>query len=165
VAAHAIGYEDFPIWITYYGNKLGLGSNNLAEITIRGADWTAFEKSRLKYPLISAPAQLSAYDRITAVVNNTVLRPRPIISTTKCTGCGDCESRCPVHCIDRYAAHAYRIDLNNCADCGCCLKVCEVGAVNLEFVGLAKIIRTVTKRLPATIDPRARNSLDPSPRS
>ena len=164
VAAHAIGYQELPIWPTYYGGKLGLGFNDLQQISIRGLDWARFEKRRLKHPLISPLTKLSAYARITAVANNTVLRPRPVINATRCTGCKDCVTRCPVHCIQTGPGNVYCINLNNCVDCGCCLKVCEVGAAQLEFVSLAKVIRRLTNRLPEKVDPNPLNPLDPVPR-
>jgi uncharacterized protein (DUF362 family)/Pyruvate/2-oxoacid:ferredoxin oxidoreductase delta subunit len=165
VAAHAIGYEELPIWTTYYGNKLGVGCDDLEEIGIRGVDWSSFEKPRLQYPRLPSSVKLPVYDRITAVVNHTILRPRPVITSGKCTGCGDCVKRCPVQCIEAAPPNIFRINLGNCADCGCCLKVCDVGAVNLEFVGVAKSIRSLVNRLPAQINPHESNSLDPAPRA
>src|SRR5438128_2290805 len=32
-------------------------------------------------------------------------------------------------------------NLKTCADCGCCLKVCDAGAVQNEFVGIGKLLR------------------------
>jgi uncharacterized protein (DUF362 family)/Pyruvate/2-oxoacid:ferredoxin oxidoreductase delta subunit len=165
VAAHAIGYEELPIWTTYYGNKLGVGCNDLGEIDIRGVDWSSFDKPRLKYPMLPPAARPSAFDRVTAVVSHTILRPRPVITSGKCTGCGDCVKRCPVHCIESTSPNIFRINLGSCVDCGCCLKACEVGAVNLEFVGMAKSIRSLINRLPEQLDPRASNSLDPAPKA
>lgn len=164
LAANSIGYGGMPIWPTYYGNELGLGTNDLAQINIKGLDWNSIEKPRLKDPLLSPDLTLPAYDRISAVANHTVLRPRPVITTTACTGCGDCVTRCPVHCIEAASDSVYRINLSNCVDCGCCLKVCEVGAVDLKFVGLAKAIRFLARRLPEKVDPHSPNRFDPAPR-
>lgn len=164
VAAHTIGYQEVPIWTTYYGNELGLGCNDLEQICVRGMDWSSFEKPRLKYPFLPPVTKLSLYERISGLANHTVLWPRPVITEAKCTGCGDCAARCPVHCIKPAPNNVYSIDLHQCVDCGCCLKVCEVGATNLEFVGLAKAIRLLTNRLPEKFDPLAPNPLDPSPR-
>jgi uncharacterized protein (DUF362 family)/NAD-dependent dihydropyrimidine dehydrogenase PreA subunit len=162
VAAHAIGYENLPIWTTYYANKFGVGCNDIEQIRIQGLEWSTFEKPRLKHPWISS-TKPSAYDLITAAVNNTVLRPRPAIIEASCTGCGDCVERCPVDCIEPVPTGTYRIDLANCVDCGCCLKTCEMDAVNLEHVGLGKAIRILANRLPEKIEPKAPNLLDPAP--
>ena len=43
-----------------------------------------------------------------------------------CTGCGACESECPVSCIS--AGDIYVIDADSCIDCGACADVCPVDA-------------------------------------
>ena len=162
VAAHVIGYGDLPLWVTHYASKFGLGCDEIGQISIRGLDWREVEKPQLKRPLVSG-TKASTYDRVSAAINNTVLRPRPVIAAADCTGCGDCIRRCPVDCIEISAANTYRIDRRNCVDCGCCLKVCDADAVNLQFVGLARGIRLLANRLPEKIDPKAPNRLDPAP--
>jgi len=153
VAAHAIGYEDVPIWTTYYGNKIGLGCGDIGKIGIRGLDWDLFEKRRLQYPFIRPVVKRSPYDRVSRAVNNTLLRPRPVVAASKCTGCGDCVQRCPVNCIEPAPNNVYRINLNSCVDCGCCVKVCDPAAVQLEFVGMAKAVRHLLgKQTPPIIE-------------
>ena len=142
VAAHAIGYDQLPIWTTQHAHHMGLGENDISRIQFRGLNWATFEKCHLRYPLITTPTTNTAYERISSFVNHTVLRPRPVISARDCTGCGDCADRCPVHCIGR-SENIFHIELSRCVDCGCCLKVCEENAVNLEHVGLARAIRTM----------------------
>ncbi len=143
VAAHAIGYEDVPIWPTYFGNKLGLGCNDMGQIDIRGLDWNGFETRRLEHPFIRPHVKPAPYDKVSRALNNTLFRPRPVITTAKCTGCGDCVQRCPIGCIAPAPRNVYKINLDSCVDCGCCIKACDAGAVQVEFVGLAKTIRQV----------------------
>lgn len=163
VAAHAIGYEDLPIWPSHYGQTFGLGCNLMSGIEIRGVDWSRFEKSALQPPLVGPVMKTSVYDRITTVLNSTILRPRPVIDPGKCTGCGDCSQRCPVGCIEDMPGSMYRIDSRRCADCGCCVNTCEVGAVNLKFIGLARAVRVLSNRLPEDVDPQLRKARDPAP--
>ncbi len=126
VAAHAVGYEALPIWVTYYAGKFGLGCHAIDDICVHGLDWKSFDKAHLRYPDMLFTKKLSAYDRVSTVVNNSILRPRPVISALDCTACGDCAQRCPVDCIEPAPeGDAYQIDLGDCVDCGCCLKVCE----------------------------------------
>jgi uncharacterized protein (DUF362 family)/NAD-dependent dihydropyrimidine dehydrogenase PreA subunit len=166
VAAHAAGYEDLPIWTSYYAERFGLGSCDLERIDIRGVDWNAFEKQRLKYPAMASDARVSVYDRATALLNNTVFRPRPVISEARCTGCGDCAERCPVQCIQLGESGTYRVDLKQCVDCGCCVRVCEVAAVAFQFVGVAGGLRKLTgKLLPGMADMMVLTSLDPAAKS
>ena len=163
VAARAMGYQDLPIWPTYYGNKMGLGCNDLEQISIRGLDWNSFEKVQLKFPSMESAKRPALFHRMMLLANNTVLRPRPVITSARCTGCGDCATRCPVECIRPGPGGTYRIDLRSCADCGCCLKVCEEGAVNLQFTGLAKTIRRLANRLPEKVEPVMPAFMDPAP--
>jgi uncharacterized protein (DUF362 family)/ferredoxin len=163
VAAEAIGYDRLQVWPTYFGNQLGLGCNDPEQISIRGLDWKTFPKQRLAFPMISEMKPPGILDRMSAMVNNGVLRPRPVITASQCTSCGDCATRCPIQCIDPTANGTYVINVSKCADCGCCLKVCEQGAVGLQFTGLAKIVRGVFYDPPKRTDSYSLTTLDPAP--
>jgi ferredoxin len=162
VASHTIGYDQLPLWISHFGGRFGLGSNSLDQIDIRGVDWDSMDKPRLKLPWMP-DSKASFYDCATALINNTWMRPRPVIATHLCTQCGECVDRCPVKCImPASAGLPYRIDLAKCADCGCCLRVCEPGAVNLSFVGLPRMLRRVLNRLPERVEPPVPTVFDPA---
>jgi uncharacterized protein (DUF362 family)/Pyruvate/2-oxoacid:ferredoxin oxidoreductase delta subunit len=163
VAAHAIGYEGLPLWIAHYGNRFGVGCNVLDRISIRGIDWKAFEQHTLRHPWMYSRTTISFYHRTTALLNHTLLRPRPVISPAACTGCGDCFQRCPVNCIEPLAGgHLYRIQLAHCVDCGCCLKVCEAEAISPKFVGFSKMLRQVMNKMPETAGATSSTPLDPA---
>lgn len=165
VAAEAIGYDRLQVWPTYFGNELGLGCNDPQQISIRGLDWKEFPKQSLAYPMITEMKRPGILDRISTMVNNGVLRPRPVITASECTGCGDCRERCPVQCIEPAPSGVYEINLHKCADCGCCLKVCEQGAVDLQFGGLAKVVRRFIHHSPGRTDASSLATLDPAPGS
>jgi uncharacterized protein (DUF362 family)/ferredoxin len=147
VAAHAIGYEGLTVWTSIHGSEVGLGSNQIDRITVRGLNWDSFPKKRLRHPELLGPHTESLTDWLTRRMNNTVLRPRPVIARQACTGCGQCAARCPVGAIHPDLQGKYSIDLATCADCGCCLRVCDTGAVRSEFVGIAKVLRQLSGRL------------------
>jgi uncharacterized protein (DUF362 family)/Pyruvate/2-oxoacid:ferredoxin oxidoreductase delta subunit len=147
LAAHAIGYDDLNVWTSIHGQAVGLGSNRIDRIRVRGVDWDSFQKTRLMYPALEEPHSESLTSRITRRLNNTILRRRPVISTGTCSGCGACANRCPVGAIHPKRQGAFSIDLSACADCGCCLRVCEVGAVRSEFVGIGKGLRVLSGKL------------------
>jgi len=119
LAAHAIGYDRLTIWTSIHGNAVGLGSNQIDRITVRGLKWDSFEKKRLLYPEPEPPYLESLTDQVTRRLNNTILRPRPVIASQTCTGCGACASRCPVGAIRRSPHEKFSIDLDQCPDCGC----------------------------------------------
>lgn len=149
LAAHAIGYEDLTVWTSIHANAVGLGSNQMDRIAVHGLSWDSFPKRHLRYPARVNSHSESLADRLTRRLNNTVLRPRPVIASQTCTGCGACATRCPVGAIRPRPQAKYSIDLGQCADCGCCLKVCDVGAVRSEFVGTGKTLRKLSGRLHA----------------
>jgi ferredoxin len=161
VAAHAIGYEDLIAWTSIYGNAVGLGSNQIDRIIVRGLDWSSFPKRRLRYPELQLPHSELLTHWITRRMNNTVFRPRPVIAAQACTGCGACSNRCPVGAIHPGPQGMFSIDLSTCADCGCCLRVCDVGAVRSEFVGITKVLRRLSVRMrDVTNDGREDHRLD-----
>ncbi len=119
LAAHAIGYDRLTIWTSIHGNAVGLGSNQIDRIIVRGLEWDSFEKKRLLYPEPEPPYRESLTDQVTRRLNNTILRPRPVIASQTCTACGACASRCPVGAIRRSPHEKFSIDLDQCPDCGC----------------------------------------------
>lgn len=49
--------------------------------------------------------------------------------TEKCTGCGHCVQWCPTRAIHGKRKVGYRIDQDQCIDCGVCGKICTEEAV------------------------------------
>lgn len=142
IAAEAIGYGALTVWTSLYGQKVGLGTNQTDKIDIRGIDWADFKKRSLAPPEPPRMGSGNLYDQATRFINNTVLRPRPVISVKECTGCGDCASRCPASAIAG-TGNSYAVDLKKCADCGCCIKICDASAVSSQFIGLGKMVRAL----------------------
>jgi ferredoxin len=162
VAAHAIGYQNLMLWANHFAAESGVGCNRISDISIRGVDWSCLHHRSLAYPSPSPQGALSVFDRLTAQLNHTLLRPRPVIDAAKCTGCGDCVRGCPVACISADAGEFLRINLSECGDCGCCLKTCELEAVQLQFLGFSKFARLATNS--SLTPPRAKSlsTLDPA---
>jgi uncharacterized protein (DUF362 family)/Pyruvate/2-oxoacid:ferredoxin oxidoreductase delta subunit len=162
VAAHLIGYDHLPLWVAHYGNKLGLGCNNIENIQITHIDGQGLMPVHLRPPSIyDAAAHIPIWDRLSALANNTILKPRPVINQANCTACGDCIDRCPTRCIHPTSGKV-RIELGGCSDCGCCIKLCQEDAVHFQFTGMARVLRQIANRLPADVKAPARHPLDPA---
>lgn len=147
VALHAVGYGDLPLWTSIHGARAGLGCNHPEHIQVRGVDGHGLRRVRLRPPdLIGLEFDESILARLSRVLNNTLLRPRPVIAGERCTGCGACAARCPVEAIRPGGEGRFTINHRACADCGCCAKVCEARAIDLRFVGLARVVRSVARR-------------------
>ena len=52
------------------------------------------------------------------------------IDKEECTGCGACESVCPVECITSGDDDKRIIDEDTCIDCGACADVCPVSCIS-----------------------------------
>lgn len=48
--------------------------------------------------------------------------------SNRCAGCGGCNSRCPVKCIDT-TVHPFFIDQQRCIQCGACYLACPIRAI------------------------------------
>lgn len=138
VAAHAVGYDQLPIWTTYHAKRMRLGESAIGKIALTGLDWDEVRRGHLRYPLLVPPQRKSLYELMSSFLNHTIFRLRPVIIGENCTGCGDCAKRCPVQSIDMNQEGTFTIRLRDCADCGCCVRVCESNAIALRHVGVAR---------------------------
>jgi uncharacterized protein (DUF362 family)/NAD-dependent dihydropyrimidine dehydrogenase PreA subunit len=161
VAAHAIGYEDLMIWPSHFAAEAGVGCNRMEKIGIRGVEWDNLDHPSIAYPYISPAGRPPLYHRVTARLNHTLLRPRPVVDPARCVSCGDCVQGCPVGCISAGAGKAARIDLSQCVDCGCCIKTCELGAVQLQFGGFSRLLRLAMNRSITPLEAKPQSTLDP----
>lgn len=146
VAVRAVGWEGNTIPTITLGEKHGLGCADLKRIKLSGLDWTELQTIRLAYvpTLVAQPDGL--YDRITRIVNKTVMRPRPMITKESCTRCSDCQQICPVQAIYQTLDGAFSIKKLDCADCHVCINACEHDAIELQHVGIGKVVRRLMNR-------------------
>ena len=72
--------------------------------------------------------------------------PRPVIRTSTCIGCGECERSCPVHTItmrtDRAGKKKAHINPRPCIRCFCCQELCPIHSVDIRRNGLLSLLAT-----------------------
>jgi uncharacterized protein (DUF362 family)/ferredoxin len=141
VAIKIIGYEGRRIWTSYYGHQIGLGCASFKDITVNGSDIGSNHSRNIPFPIAHQKSQEGAYEKITRLINATVLHPHPIIVTERCTGCGDCQLMCPTDAIKSVAKNKYIIQSEKCIHCGCCNNSCEHSAVEFQHNFVSKMIR------------------------
>lgn len=64
-------------------------------------------------------------------VSSALLKPKPLINTPKCIGCGKCAESCPAKTIAIKDKKA-EIDYKNCIKCYCCHEMCPVRAIDFK---------------------------------
>ncbi len=62
--------------------------------------------------------------------------PRPVIRSSTCVGCGECERSCPVHTIemirDKHGKKKATIHADKCIRCFCCQELCPIHSVDIR---------------------------------
>lgn len=59
------------------------------------------------------------------------IKPLAHVDVSKCTGCGDCESRCPFNAIIVDVVAYVNEDI--CTGCGICASFCPVDAITINY--------------------------------
>lgn len=57
----------------------------------------------------------------------------PIIDQERCTGCGECERRCPTRAVEVRANRAAIVRPTDCTFCEICETYCPTGAIGRPF--------------------------------
>lgn len=78
------------------------------------------------------------------IMSSMIVQPR--ISRKRCTGCGTCVEKCPVHAITLDKKHHGRIDLDTCIRCYCCSEFCPNEALTFDGPPINDFFQVVRKR-------------------
>jgi NAD-dependent dihydropyrimidine dehydrogenase PreA subunit len=57
----------------------------------------------------------------------------PEVDTERCTGCGECVTRCPAGAVRLTGGRVEFVATEQCTYCGTCEDVCPEGAVQLYY--------------------------------
>ena len=101
-----------------YGQKLGqaIKEENIKKISLSAVPGRDMEESEYYKPLKEngEPAMF--------------LKALPVTDENKCTGCGECQSVCPMGCYRESLVEAQ----GTCIKCQGCVRICPVGAKHFE---------------------------------
>lgn len=145
VAARATGYGQTDVPTLRLGEKMGLGCANTQAIAVAGLDWSALQSVHGGTMVGDTTPLPGLYSRVTRLINHLVMRPSPAIRAQACTGCGDCNTLCPVQAIEVHAG-VFRINSRQCVQCNLCISTCEAGAIEQQFGGMSKALRALMMR-------------------
>ncbi|MCP4138326.1 MAG: DUF362 domain-containing protein [bacterium] len=144
IASWMIGYDRVKIWTTHYAEKFGLGSQRIEDVNSVGIPLDSIQPKKL-----IPPTELAEFGFIKKLIYSfgaLFLSPRAEIYEGNCVKCGKCAERCPVDSIKFTEENFPVIIPKTCADCMCCIRVCENEAIKLKYSSLAKVLRVATGR-------------------
>jgi Na+-translocating ferredoxin:NAD+ oxidoreductase subunit B len=78
-----------------------------------------------------------------------------VVDEESCTGCGDCEERCPVGAITLDDEEIARVDESQCLGCGVCIPGCSGEALALQRRGDAGEILTLPEFIAAQVQEKS----------
>ena len=153
MATKIIGLDPTDIYTTKYAAERRLGIGNLWDIEILGERLEGVTVTDFKLPAGATSVLTRKVPRHLARHLLSQLSVRPRIVASKCTGCFECESVCPVSAISRVNTKA-EINPHRCIGCMCCHEVCHYGAIvpKRPIVGNAlELLTNMWQRLMASI--------------
>ncbi len=131
VASKIIGFEPMEIFSTRLAAERGLGSSDLAKITVLGEQISdvsvEFEKPSGRQ--VNAPPYL-------VKLASRFVKVQPSLVKEKCKKCAICAKSCPVSAItlDPYPV----IDRKSCIECYCCNEMCPEAAMEIRKSWMAR---------------------------
>ncbi len=148
VASNIIGYEPMAIPTIKYAHERKIGTGEIKEIRVIGAEIPEVAIPDFKKPSSSAqdfaleylPGGLFAkfFDSATSVTSS-VYEPN-------CTRCYACVRNCPAGAMSTVEGRVV-VDKKKCIGCFCCDEVCDYKAIVMEHSTLGKVLVGIAKLL------------------
>jgi uncharacterized protein (DUF362 family)/Pyruvate/2-oxoacid:ferredoxin oxidoreductase delta subunit len=145
VATKIIGLDPMDIYTTKYATERGLGIGNLQDIEVVGERLEDVTVPDFKLPASATSVLTRKAPKVLTRYLLSQLSVRPQIVKSKCTGCFECESVCPVSAISRTNGKA-EINHNRCIRCMCCHEVCHYGAIVPKRTIVGNVLELLANR-------------------
>ncbi len=142
VCTAIMGFDQSAVLTTQAAARRGLGTNNLAEIEVKGVSLKEFQKK------FEAPSTLqskimqiflgSRLGRAFRPLMKKFAQVRATYDKKKCVGCGDCAKICPVQAlvIEKGIGKPPTWIKARCLACHCCEEICPKGAAHVGIAGI-----------------------------
>jgi len=124
-AAEVIGMRPEDVPTVQVSVEYGWCPPRAAAIRYPGEHWERFVVGDFRSP----SAHPGFFERLPGPLRR-ILRPKPVFSSVRCTGCGLCARACPPHAIT-VANGTAQVDGERCIRCFCCHELCPRGAVRI----------------------------------
>lgn len=138
VCSEVLGFSSAQIPTVYLAAKRGLGPENLSQVRLVGDGSLLKQAGKFRFPSTKQTdfsSRFPTFLRPAAQWGAKKIRPKPVIHTKKCVGCGKCAESCPAHTIELRAGKAVILP-QNCIYCFCCHEMCPYKAVEIRRLRL-----------------------------
>ncbi|MBU0611793.1 MAG: DUF362 domain-containing protein, partial [Armatimonadetes bacterium] len=140
VTQQALGFGPEEVATTVVAANVGLGTRDLAQIELSGADLAGLTQHIRRAPVV----QIERLGPLVKLLRGLVTA-RPKVERRLCRGCGACAGICPGQAI-RIEDYA-RIDYDRCVECFCCQEACPYDAITLQRSRLYGVAQRLQKLL------------------
>ncbi|RJQ07062.1 MAG: DUF362 domain-containing protein [Bacillota bacterium] len=130
VLAAIVGLEPADVPTTRLAAQRGLGTPDLADISIVGVPLTEARVDRFKLPRFMGLAQKAPPALTRAALSFVVTRPS--FDPARCDRCSTCIRNCPVEALTM-GPRTPRLDDGRCIACFCCHELCPSQAVRMRW--------------------------------
>jgi uncharacterized protein (DUF362 family)/Pyruvate/2-oxoacid:ferredoxin oxidoreductase delta subunit len=145
VTTRIIGLDPMDIYTTKYATERRLGIGTSQDIEVVGERPEDVTVPDFKLPASATGVLTRKAPRILTRHLLRQLSVKPEIVKSRCTGCFECESVCPVSAISRVNGKA-EINPKRCIRCMCCHEVCHFNAIVPKRTMVGNVLEILANR-------------------
>jgi Pyruvate/2-oxoacid:ferredoxin oxidoreductase delta subunit len=138
ICTEIMGFEQTTVLTTQAAARRGLGTNNLAEIEVKGVPLKEVQR-KFEFPSSYKTMRFlfSRLGRLISPLMKKFTHVRATYEKSKCVSCGDCVKICPAQAlaINQVGAPPTWTKAR-CIACYCCSEVCPKGAAHVGIAGI-----------------------------
>ena len=143
-AAHILNLGETVKTLSFAEKRGLIPSGGISSLTLRGDDIDELVITDFRRPDSNYNNFFTKFPNMFGGKLVSFFEPKPVINATKCLGCGECVTSCPVHTISLRVAdkgngngnkkhtRTVKINYEQCIKCFCCQELCPHGAVKIR---------------------------------